>query len=208
MDTEIGRILNELTNQGFMNNTNIFFIGDNGTTRDVIQPPFDPLRGKGSLYEGGVRVPLIATGPNVKWVGQSAALVNHTDLFSTIVDMASKNWNHTSLEQQIMPGAYAVDSKSFFSLPQNPNADNDRKFLFAERFDDRLNIYRDAMRDERFKIIRDYSSQGYREEFYDLQADPFEAMNLLDPANSGNRTQLGIDAYIKFKQDLQGLVGF
>jgi arylsulfatase A-like enzyme len=61
LDTEIGRLLSGIDR----NNTTIIFTADNGTLGQIIQPPYASSRGKGTLYEGGTRVPLIAAGAGV-----------------------------------------------------------------------------------------------------------------------------------------------
>jgi len=62
MDTEIGRLLDAMP-ADTLDNTMIVFIGDNGTPRSVIDvAAFERTHGKGSLYEGGMRVPLVVAG--------------------------------------------------------------------------------------------------------------------------------------------------
>ena len=54
MDTEIGRLLDNM-DPGERENTTIIFMGDNGTPRRVIQAPYVNAQGKGSLYQGGIK---------------------------------------------------------------------------------------------------------------------------------------------------------
>lgn len=88
MDVAIGRILDALRNRGMLDNTLILFCSDNGGPINNGSSN-GPLReGKGSLYEGGVRVPAVAV-----WPGRlKARLVIHEPMH--IVD-----WYPTLLKQ-------------------------------------------------------------------------------------------------------------
>ena len=84
LDTEIGRLLASVD----LTTTNLILIGDNGTPGNVIQAPYSDPHSKDTLYEGGVRVPMVAIGPDVTLRGTSRKIVHCVDLFSTILDLA------------------------------------------------------------------------------------------------------------------------
>ena len=95
MDENIGRLLDMLSNLKLEKNTVVIFTSDNGgmSTRDtpsVIPTSNAPLRmGKGYLYEGGIRVPLIVrwTG-KIKPGGKCNIPVTGTDFYPTILELA------------------------------------------------------------------------------------------------------------------------
>jgi len=92
MDTEIGRLLDAMSTAE-RENTIILYIGDNGTPAGVIDTEvFTRSHSKGSLYEGGIRVPMIASGYSVTRTNErEAALINSTDLFASIANIAGSD---------------------------------------------------------------------------------------------------------------------
>jgi len=63
-------------------------MGDNGTVPYVVREPFQKEKAKSTVYQGGINVPLLISGPGLKRATASKALVNSTDLFATILQMA------------------------------------------------------------------------------------------------------------------------
>lgn len=94
MDENVGRLLNALAENGLNKNTWVIFTSDNGglsTLRRKNAPTSNgPLRsGKGWCYEGGIRVPLIVTGPEVKQPGRvTEQPVVSMDFYTTILSLA------------------------------------------------------------------------------------------------------------------------
>ncbi len=171
MDKQIGRMLAAL-DADVRDNTYVVFLGDNGTWDPVVSVPFRHGRAKGTIYEGGVRVPLIIAGPGVEPGAVSKALVNSTDLFATIIEMAGAD------PDEVIPDEITHDSVSFFPALKNTAAPSRREWIYADEFFggfDGIETADYAMRDSRYKLLR---FEG-REEFYDLQSDPYEYKDLL-----------------------------
>lgn len=125
LDHEIGRLLDSLP-AGERERTTVLFLGDNGTDACLSRPPFPPLA-KGTLSEAGLRVPMIACGYRVQQAGRSRALVNTTDLFATVAELAGVDLAAT------LPGLQ-LDSKSLVPILANPHW-RVRRWAFAEYFD-------------------------------------------------------------------------
>ena len=90
MDSEMGRLINSLSSEE-KENTIIIFIGDNGTPNEVAQE-YNSHRVKGSLYQGGINVPMVISGKNVTRIKDTEdALINITDLYATIANIAGVN---------------------------------------------------------------------------------------------------------------------
>lgn len=170
MDTEIGRLIAYLKNSGQLASTNIVFIGDNGTDDLVVQAPFNPAKAKGTVYEGGVRVPLIVSGPSVVQPGRtSAELINSTDLYHTVLELMGGDPGN-------LPAGSAPDSRSFLPVLQNsPDTGSRRAWIYGDLFRPLSSGPSDgkAISDGEYKLIR--FDQTGAQEFYHIAADPFEA---------------------------------
>jgi arylsulfatase A-like enzyme len=88
VDDGMGLILSRLDDLKIANRTVVIFTSDNGGLLRITSN--EPLRaGKGSAYEGGVRVPLIVRWPGVTRPGSASDVPIITpDLFSTILEIA------------------------------------------------------------------------------------------------------------------------
>ena len=88
VDEGIRRIVRKLEELGIADRTAVIFTSDNGGLARVT--PNDPLRaGKGTLYEGGIRVPLIVRRPGKTPRGSTCDVpVMSTDFYPTILEMA------------------------------------------------------------------------------------------------------------------------
>jgi len=161
MDSEIGRLLSSMTPEE-KDNTVIIFIGDNGTPNQVAQE-YGSNHAKGTLYQGGINVPMIISGKGVNRINQTEdALVNTTDLFATIADIAETGTTEIN------------DSKSFKTLFETSN-ENFRDYIYTEIGDD-SGISDSAIRNTTHKYIL---FEDGTESLFNLYEDPFENINLL-----------------------------
>lgn len=92
MDKKIGQILTHMRNNGLLNNTLVFFTGDNGTP-DGVQSQFNGFTVTGSKSETneiGTNVPLIALWPGkVQAKKFSNTVISFTDMLPTLADVAA-----------------------------------------------------------------------------------------------------------------------
>ncbi len=95
-DESVGRILDKLEELGIADRTAVVFVSDNGGLSTLMRRSFNhatanvPLRaGKGWLYEGGIRAPLIVRWPGEAEAGSVAGVpAQSTDLYPTLLEMA------------------------------------------------------------------------------------------------------------------------
>ncbi len=94
-DQAVGKVLQAIDDSGVSGRTIIVVTSDNGGLSTTEGHPTSnlPLRGgKGWLYEGGVRVPLIVSAPGVTEAESvSDAVVTSPDLYPTLLDLAGKS---------------------------------------------------------------------------------------------------------------------
>jgi|GEM_PF-416054 len=163
MDSELQR-LTESIPAAVLANTIIIFIGDNGTPSNIIQT-YPSGKGKGTMYQGGINVPLIVSGPGVSRINETEdALVNATDIFATVLEMAGGS----------LPGG-RHNSYSFYDFLTNANAVG-RPFNYIDYESNNSGGDDFAIRDAQYKLIQFADGS---QEYYDLIADPFEQNDLL-----------------------------
>ncbi|MGE3820998.1 MAG: sulfatase-like hydrolase/transferase [Isosphaeraceae bacterium] len=89
MDDAIGQVMSALKARGLDQNTLVFFFSDNGGPVDVTHCRNTPLRGqKGSVLEGGIRVPFVVSWPGVLKPGRFHAPVSSLDVLPTALKAA------------------------------------------------------------------------------------------------------------------------
>ncbi|MCY1633482.1 sulfatase [Marinifilum sp. D737] len=178
MDESLGRIIKTLEKLGQLDNTIIIFFSDNGglsnrgfRPRRVATSNYPLRAGKGHLYEGGVREPMIVKWPGVTKAGtKTDAIVTGTDFFPTILEMAG-----LPLQQEAH-----VDGESFaWALTRDKVPKKDRAIFWHSPIS-RPHATGDencsAIRKGPYKLIEWYD-EG-RIELYDLEKDIQEKDNI------------------------------
>jgi arylsulfatase A len=183
MDRDIGRLADLIRARGLGERTLVMFTSDNGPHREGgADPAFfksaGGLRGiKRDLYEGGIRVPMIA-----RWIGTipqgrvSDHVWAHWDVFPTLADVAGA---------KTPPGIDGVSMRRALRGETQPA----QEFLYWE-FHERG--FQQAVRMGRWKAVR--LKRDAPLELYDLQADPLEER---DVAASTPEIVGKIEAYLK-----------
>lgn len=175
LDESVGRILKKVDERGMAENTIVIFTSDNGGAvhnnngRPITNNA--PLRsGKGSLYEGGIRVPLMVRWPGVTRAGTECGdSVVSTDLFATLLEMAGRQGGADFRR--------GVDSRSFAPLLRDAGArlpDRDLFFHYPHYYMTTTPV--SAVRSGRWKLL-EYLEDG-RLELYDLERDGGEKQDL------------------------------
>jgi arylsulfatase A-like enzyme len=205
MDTQVGRLLQELDEAGLAEETIVFYYSDHGGALP---------RGKRNIHDSGTRVPLIIRFP-ARWAHLAPA--RHGEWIEQPVSFVDLPATLLSLARVSIPNHF--EGRAFLGAQAEPAQDH--VFLFRGRMDERYDTIR-AIRTRQFRYVRNYSphrpwGQHYSypfevlpsmrswfdafgagrcntvqarywqpkpaEELYDLATDPYEIHNLAnDPS--------------------------
>lgn len=174
MDRYIGRVLDLLDELGLAKNTIVVFTSDNGTTHLKAEVDYDffesvkPLRGlKGSLYEGGIRVPMIVRWPGRVPKGTTSDYVTGLeDWVPTLLDLIG--------EKKAAPEN--IDGLSIADVLRG-RKQNPRPFLYREfsGYGGQQAVWAGRWKAVRQNILRKNNKQPLRIQLYDLKTDISES---------------------------------
>jgi len=170
MDYEINRLLESMDDET-LQNTVIIFIGDNGTPGSA-NNYWPGGHAKSSMYEGGIRVPMIITGKSVERVNEvEASLVQATDLHATILELAGV---------QLLGG-----TDNSLSLKPALSFENQisKQINYTDYERDGVEYW--ATRNDTYKLIEDKNGG---EEFYNIITDIKEEANLIGSLTTEQET--------------------
>lgn len=171
MDWNIGRLLEKLRQSGLDDNTLIIFTSDNGGLSTAEGSPTinGPLRaGKGWLYEGGIRVPLIMYWKGKILGGSNSDLpVSTADLFPTIATVINRKYQK----------AKSIDGENIFQLLANPKSSKNRTLYWHyPHYSNQGGKPGSAIREGNYKLIYNYEDEQV--ELYDVVNDMAEKNNI------------------------------
>jgi len=203
-DQAIGRILHVLedpngdgdTSDSVVKNTLVILTSDNGgfggSTNNA------PLRqAKGTFYEGGLRVPVIARLPGVVKEGSTNdALLNVVDWYPTFADLAGAKLP--------APSTHILDGESFAPILRGESPDVKREAIyyhFPGYLDNRAfpsSMIIKRLNGQQFKLFYSYEDQHY--ELYNLSEDLSEKHDLLQ----GKVAEKSLAVAKDLRDDLRG----
>ena len=173
MDENVGKLMQKLEELNIDENTIIIFMSDNGglATSEGSPTCNAPLRaGKGWLYEGGIREPLI-----VKWYNEikAGSVCGHpvisTDFYPTILEMTGLS---------LIPNQH-VDGVSFMRYLRGEKVNADRPlFWHYPHYSNQGGKPSAAIRWGNYKLIHFFENDTY--ELYNLKIDLSEENNIIE----------------------------
>lgn len=138
-DGNIGKIIQRMKEEGLLENTYIFILSDNGA-------PFP--RGKTSLYDSGIKTPLIIAGPDINPNKQSSIFVSSIDLVPTILDIANipanEHMQGISFKEALLGDETVI-----------------RDHIYAEQYDHGRPINKQAIRTKDYLLLRNNLTEGH-----------------------------------------------
>lgn len=203
MDSDMGKILKELKEKNLLDNTIIFFIGDNGRC---------DIRGKGYIYEPGLRVPMIVWGKGIQ-KAVNKELTSTTDITATILKLAGckipdyvigkplfkedgtcasghdylygarDNWD------EIVECSRSIETNRYYYIRNYmPEVGWDRHQDYLEFYRPAVHVMRQLKKDGKLNSAQLAFFKDHKpvEELYDNMADPFQLHNLAEDVTYAN----------------------
>ncbi len=165
LDTGVGRVLDAIERLGLTENTYVIYMSDNGGTgRGTL------AGSKGTLFEGGLRVPLIVRGPGIKAGSWSHVPVVGYDLYPTFLEWAGIDERPEPLEggslAKLLAGAVGHVERArpelVFHFPHYQNGTTPQSAIYADGY----------------KLIRWY--EDGRTSLFNIETDVLERTDLAE----------------------------
>ena len=195
-DKTTGEIIKALDDTNIRKNTVIIWTTDNGTARGIEGSLNGQMvkGGKSLTTEAGICLPFIVSWPEeIKPSQKSDALIDFTDLYPTFLDLAG-----ISEEDNIEASNPIFDGHSFKNVLIGKSLKSNREWILGmggqnnarltENGVENQYVFRDrVLRNEQYKLYIGMDREP--KEFYDLKADSFEKINLIDSLTTPERKE-------------------
>lgn len=172
MDRAVGNVMHTIREQGLEENTIVIFMSDNGglSTSEGHPTSNMPLRaGKGWMYEGGIREPMIIKWPGVTRPGSATTEpVISMDFYPTILEITGV---------PLKPDQH-MDGMSLVPLLRGEQMDRGSLFWHYPHYGNQGGSPSTAIRKGSYKLIEFYEDNHL--ELYNIEADISEENNLVD----------------------------
>jgi arylsulfatase B len=161
LDRGVGMLRDQLEKHSLTRQTMVVFVSDNGGPTEELTSSNAPLRGgKGSVYEGGIRVPMVWSYPGKIPAGRTEDRpVLSLDIAATALDVAG------------LPPVENADGRSLLEWVDDPSLDHPHDVLFWRMSGGKL-----ACRVGNWKVVKPKKGEPF--ELYHLAGDPTESRNL------------------------------
>ena len=170
LDKSVGDVVAALEKHGMTENTLVVFTSDHGAIKPGLNDPWRDY--KSTLFEGGIRVPLVAKWPGVIKPGSESEQVGSLmDLTHSFLAAAGAN----------VEGLEGIDLLGNAAGGKDPE---DRTLYWRSRRGERT--WR-AIRDKNWKYIRKVDEGKTEEWIFNLKQDPTETKNKLDTENAAKK---------------------
>jgi arylsulfatase A len=180
IDDNVARVLATLDRLKLRENTIVLFLTDNGGTAGVPLYNAGMRGGKGSMHEGGTRVPLFLQWPaRFKQPRVVKEITAHVDLMPTLLELCGVR----------APAGGKFDGRSLVPLLEGRKAGWPERFLFthfADSMEAPPSSMPGAVRSQRYRLVNDSrakdgaltAEQSANWQLYDMVADPGETKNV------------------------------
>ena len=188
IDDNLNQLFGELENLNLKEKTLVIFLTDNGPQQIRY---VGGLRGrKGSVYEGGIRVPFFMDIPGEEFHNQDIKITGaHIDLLPTILEYCKVD----------IPVNLELDGKSLWPAIKGKKPEWKDRPLFFHWQRGMPEPYRNiAVRKGDYKLVGqvDYTASVEEFELYNIKEDPFEQVNLMDQnLAKGDELKSDFDSY-------------
>jgi arylsulfatase A-like enzyme len=172
MDTAVGRVLDKLDALGLAENTVVCFFSDNGglSTSEGAPTSNLPYRGgKGWVYEGGIREPMVIRWPGITRPGSDCETpVMSIDILPTFLDIAGVP----------LPAGREIDGVSLVPLLKGESIPQRYLFWHYPHYSNQGGFPGGAVRSGDDKLIERY--ENGRCQLFNLKTDPGEQSDLAE----------------------------